>query len=84
MQEALKDKIEFADSIGVSDAQINQLRFQVEGDAAKRKRIDESLDQFISQAIDGYTSLEDLMDKLNFDQLKIIQQEAEYMGAQSG
>ena len=39
LQEALKDKIAFADSIGISDAQINQLRYQVEGDAAKRKRI---------------------------------------------
>ena len=84
LQEALKDKIAFADSIGISDAQINQLRYQVEGDAAKRKRIDESLDQFIAQAIDGYTSLEDLMNKLRFDKLQIIQQEAEDMGRQAG
>lgn len=84
LQEALRDKIEFADSIGVSDAQINQLRFQVEGDAAKRKRIDESLDQFIAQALDGYTSLDDLLDKLNFGELEIINQDVEYMGAQSG
>jgi predicted nuclease with TOPRIM domain len=84
LQEALRDKIEFADSIGVSDAQINQLRFQVEGDAAKRKRIDESLDQFIAQALDGYTSLDDLLDKLNFGELQIIQQEAEEMGKQAG
>ena len=50
----------------------------------QRKRIDESLDQFIAQAIDGYTSLEDLMNKLRFDKLQIIQQEAEDMGRQAG
>ena len=49
-----------------------------------RKRLDESLDQFIAQALDGYTSIDDLLDKLKFGELEIINQDAEYMGAQSG
>jgi len=84
LEEALKDKIEFADSIGVSDTAINKLRYEIEGDAVKRQRLDKSLDEFINQALDGYTSIEDLLNKLNFDQLQIIESQNQDMGAQSG
>ncbi len=84
LEEALKDKIEFADSIGVSDTAINKLRYEIEGDTVKRQRLDKSLDEFINQALDGYTSIEDLLNKLNFDQLQIIESQNQDMGAQSG
>ena len=74
LEQALADKIAFADSIGISDATIDKLRFETEGDAAKRERIDKSLDDILDNAdeLSGYKGIDDLLELLKFDQVPII------------
>ena len=72
LEEALADKIAFADSIGISDATIDKLRFETEGDAAKRERIDKTLDNILDSNLEGYGGLDDLIKLLQFDKLPII------------
>ena len=72
LEEALADKIAFADSIGISDATIDKLRFETEGDAAKRERIDKTLDDILDAELQGYGGIEDILKLLKFDDLPII------------
>jgi len=72
LEEALADKIAFADSIGISDATIDKLRFETEGDSAKRERIDKTLDDILDSNLEGYGGLDDLIKLLQFDKLPIV------------
>ena len=72
LEEALADKIAFADSIGISDATIDKLRFETEGDAAKRERIDKTLDDILDVNLEGYTDIDDLLKLLQFDKIPIV------------
>ena len=72
LEEALADKIAFADSIGISDATIDKLRFETEGDAKKRERIDKTLDDILDAELQGYGGIEDILKLLKFDNIPII------------
>lgn len=72
LEEALADKIAFADSIGISDATIDKLRFETEGDAAKRERIDKTLDEILDAELQGYGGIEDVLKLLKFDKLPVV------------
>ena len=72
LEQALADKIAFADSIGIADATIDKLRFETEGDAAKRERIDKSLDSILDAELQGYEGIEDLLKLLKFDQIPVV------------
>ena len=72
LEEALADKIAFADSIGISDATIDKLRFETEGDAKKRERIDKTLDDILDAELQGYGGIDDILKLLKFDDLPII------------
>lgn len=82
LREALNDKIEFADSIGISDAKINKLRLENEGEKDKRERQLKSINAFLDTLGRDPGSLDELIRRMGLDQIKILEDEEASMAGE--
>ena len=73
---------DFADSIGISDARINKLRLENEGEKEKRERQLKSINAFLDTLEGDPGSLDELIRRMGLDQIKILEDEEASMAGE--